>query len=432
MPERSAVHRLTRPFAALLAVAACSADIADEPASPYLTDARYRRGVLVASLVNPGNEYSRLRLAHYATGTSEDWERLPEWNPAVSPIRAGELEAGNAASLPLAPEAARALALPTLSLSDDASLVALGQEAFARYPVQLIPALNVAIASAKAAQDYGLWVDEPRGVGGLVRVALPDGSSTLALTCATCHAVQRDRQIEDGAPNASFDLGRILLAADDTDPVVADALSIWGAGRVDVSTGDGSEPQRIPDLRPVRWLSHLHQDATVSLDNRDALAIRIETLIITSSAQVLRPPRIVALALARYLESLADKLPGQPPSTLPGAAIFARVCSSCHAPPSFTGPPVALALVATDPELGQSRDRGTGAYRVPSLHGVATRGPLLHDASIPSIEALFDPQRVSEGWTGRLHGHGPVPGHLYGLSFSDAERGDLIRYLRRL
>src|SRR5262249_20674142 len=102
------------------------------------------------------------------------------------------------------------------------------------------------------------------------------------------------------------------------------------------------------------------------------------------------------------------------------------------APPELTGPPVPLAVIGTDPTLGLSADRGTGSYRVPSLRGAATRGPLLHDGTIPSIAALLDPTRLSDGFTHRLHGAAPVPGHAFGLELDDADRRALIRYLSAL
>src|SRR4051812_8665233 len=49
----------------------------------YLRDASFRRARLEASLVNPANRYSRLRLDRYATGASGGWDELPAWNPAV-------------------------------------------------------------------------------------------------------------------------------------------------------------------------------------------------------------------------------------------------------------------------------------------------------------------------------------------------------------
>jgi hypothetical protein len=208
-------------------------------------------------------------------------------------------------------------------------------------------------------------------------------------------------------------------------------LAAWGPGRVDVTTSTGAEPARIPDLRPVRWLSHLQQDATVAARDPIALAIRIETLIVTSSQSTVRPPRVVALALAAYLRSLTSTLPADAAAagSSRGADLFAAGCAGCHAPPGLTGPPVALSVVGTDPTLGLSADRGTGFYRVPSLRGAGTRGPLLHDGTLPSVDALLDPDRLLDGYAGRLHGTGPVSGHLYGLELGDADRRALISYV---
>ncbi|HEX8954035.1 MAG TPA: hypothetical protein VF945_19405, partial [Polyangia bacterium] len=90
-----------------------------------------------------------------------------------------------------------------------------------------------------------------------------------------------------------------------------------------------------------------------------------------------------------------------------------------HAPPSFAGGLVPLAVVGTDPAVALSSDRGTGAYRVPSLRGVSTRGRLLHDGSVADLGALFDPGRT-------------VAGHRFGLELPAADRDALVAYLATL
>jgi hypothetical protein len=112
--------------------------------------------------------------------------------------------------------------------------------------------------------------------------------------------------------------------------------------------------------------------------------------------------------------------------------VFAAACTTCHAPPGLTGPPVPLPMIGTDPTLGLSGQRGTGDYRVPSLLGVGSRGPLLHDGTHPSVDAMFDPARTTPAFGGRLHGDGPVPGHAFGLDLSAADRLALVSYLRAL
>jgi cytochrome c5 len=432
------MRRIARALACCAPLVSCAAP-APSPApydsEAYLNDATYRRAMLEASIVNPDNGYSRLRLAHYATGSPDDWERLPEWNPAVAPIAAAELDSGDTAQAVVLSNPQSTLTLSaTSSAPDDAALIALGRAAFERYPAQLAPYLRVALGSREAAQRYGLWIDPTRGVGGLVRAKMADGSTALAVTCSTCHAAQRPTEIENGPPNSALDLGRAMLDADATD-ADADSIAAWGPGRLDVTTATGTEPARFADLRPVRALTHLHADATLEMHGRTTLAIRIETLIITSHGQALRPPRVIALALAAYIETLADTLPSAAHAEAlspSGVRVFANACASCHIPPSLSGPPVGLAVIGTDPVLGLSAERGTSMYRVPSLHGVGSRGPLLHDASVQSLAALFDPARTTPHFVDGTRGGGAVPGHRYGLELSDADRAALLRYLEAL
>jgi len=411
-----------------------STPAAQSTASSYLEDASYRRAELEASIVNPRNGYSRLRLDHYETGRSDDWSRLPEWNPATEPVLVSDLDDPQRAASPLSPSAT-ALDLPSsIASEDDDRLLVLGKIAFERYPVQLAPYASVALTSRTAAIRYGLWLDDERGAGGLVRAQMGDGTTQLAITCSTCHAAAATTGIENGLPNANVNIGQAILDSGAlTEP--APALATWGGGRLDVTTSAGVEPARIPDLRPVSFLTYLQQDATLKARSRTSLAIRIETLVITSSGQVLRPPRVIALALATYLDSLGAKLPASSAAesaSSRGASLFASTCSTCHELGSLNGPPVPLGIIGTDATLGLSADRGTGAYRVPSLHGVGTRGPLLHDGTVPSLEALLDPNRLTEPLAGRLHGAGSVAGHAFGLEFSEADRSALLAYLHAL
>ena len=290
----------------------------------YLHDRDFRRAALESSLVSSDNAYAALRLAHYGN----DWDALPEWNPPSTP----------SGDEPVA-----------LQLDDPQ----LGEHAFFRYPAQLVPR-------------------ETHGVPHLVDVRLADGSRGPALSCATCHSRLVDGVTVAGLPNQTLDVGAIFGAA-------------WPPGLVDVS-GSGDEPPiAIADLRSASLQRNLQASGEVR-NSRIALAVRIETLIITSHGGVLRPPREVTLALADYLATLA------PPAIAPNAIFEAR-CASCHAGDSLSGPPVDATIVGTDPRAAASADRGTGGYRVPSLRGVGTRGALLHDASVPTLEALFDAAR---------------------------------------
>jgi mono/diheme cytochrome c family protein len=367
------MRRLT--FVAATFLAACSSGSSHD--GTYLSDASYRRSEFVASLVNPSNGYAKTRLAHYDSGDANDWSRLPELNPHVAPLDQN--------------------GKPGQETTFDLSDPTLGIQAFFRYPVQEIASTFAEPENAGAA---GFWSDATHGLGGLVRVTYDDGFSAIAMTCSTCHAREDAGKLTVGVANPNLDFG-------------------WGPSRIDVTTTDGTEPVAIADLRPVKFLGYLHHDANVKARDLTTLAIRIETLIITSHEEVSRPPRQIALALAQYVWSLADALPLPPSNAAVGADVFAKKCASCHDPQNnFTGEPVPIDIVGTDPTLGLSHERGTGNYRVPSLRGLGTRSPLLHDASVLSIDGLLDPSRTN--------------GHAFGLDLDDASRAALVSYLKAL
>ena len=304
----------------------------------YLRDAKFRRAELEASLVVPTNGYSSLRLGHYDTGVLGDWSLFPEWNPRAAPVT----ELGPSWSARLG-AGSRALYISTAaSNGDEAALRALGEEAFFRYPLQLLDSPSGPLESSVVYDSYGFWRDDSRGMGGLVRAPLADGSTAIFLTCASCHAqVDEVGRLSPGRPNAHIDLG-----------------DGFGPGRLDVTTSAGLEPVRIADLRPVRFLSHLHADATVTQRNVISLAIRIETLIITGRHELLRPPREVALGLALYVWSLADEAPHTmklTPAEQRGQAAFGTTCAGCHATGANGAPKIG------DRTAGRARRGGHGS-----------------------------------------------------------------------
>ena len=402
----------------------------DRNAARYLRDRTFRRSALVASLVNPDNAYSRARLARYATGNDRDWDRAAVWNPRVVAVRSGDL---GGRDLSAADPGQRLVADPNQELlPDDATLRQLGELAFFNYPVQLAP--TFALNNEMVAR-YGLWVDARRGVGGLVFAEMADGTRRIEFSCATCHADRFDGQLLTGVPNGHVDIGKMYADAGESaggSPAASAGYRAWGPGRVDVTTADGGVPERMADLRPIRWASHLHYDATLRQQGVVSLAIRIETLIITSKNGALRPPRIITLALAVYLWSLADTLPPVPRAATAGASLFDKHCADCHAGPDLGGGPVSLAVVGTDPVLGRSPERGTGAYRAAALRGMAARATLLHDGTLADVSSLLDPRRLDASYLDGARGPGPVRGHPFGLELDAAERRALVAYLRLL
>ena len=416
-------------LATTVAAAACGAPASAPPSAveitAYLDSRAARRSALEASLADVENDYANLRRARYAIADGAAWEALPAWNPPVQPIDVADLSrerSGAAGPLraddPFAAEgpAPRALDLGTgAAARDPEALRALGAEAFFAYPVQLLP-----LAATLGPQDlarYGLWADGARGLGGLVRATMADGSARLAYTCATCHAAPDPAGgvLAIGLGNAAFDLGAWL--ADAGGAPADDPLRSWGPGRADVATATGRLPVVLPDLRATRFLTHLHWEADVAQLGITSLAIRIETLLITSLGEAVRPPREVALGLALYLWSLADTLRAPSDEAGPGRAVFRARCAGCHAGPGMTGPPVAASAVGTDPAAAIAPERGTGRYRPPSLLGASARGRLLHDGFVRDLDDLLDPARVA-------------PGHRFGDDLDAPSRAALVSYLR--
>jgi len=344
----------------------------------YLADPDYRRAVLEGALVNPANRYSELRLLRY---DEETWGAMPEWKPELAPEVEWTMEA----------------------------LVEAGRAAFFSYPVQIAPALRLVADDPALAERYG--------VQNVVWAEIPDGRET-AFTCATCHARpagQGDGTLEAGPTNARLDYGAVL----DDFYVRRTAAGLWGPGLIDVTADSIDNPTLITDLRPLRHQEYLHRTASVR-NGLVELAIRTETLIITSLGQFARPPRGLVFAMALYLWSLADELPPIPETAdSPGRQVFEDHCGRCHAGDGLTGAPVSLEEVATDPLVGESPARTTGSYRVPSLRGVGDRTPLLSNAGLVDLSTLLSADRK-------------VPGHRFGLDLSSEDRSALLEFLGRL
>ncbi|MFO0738019.1 MAG: hypothetical protein U0270_19155 [Labilithrix sp.] len=71
--------------------------------------------------------------------------------------------------------------------------------------------------------------------------------------------------------------------------------------------------------------------------------------------------------------------------------------------------------------MGESRDRGTGMYRVPSLRFVGDRRRLFASGAVEDVTDLLTPSPARE-----------AKGHTFGLGLPDVQRGALLGYLRRL
>lgn len=412
------------PILAASLLAACASEEALERGARYVDDSAFREDVLAATLVDPDNGYSALRLDRYGT----DWAALDDWDPPVRPVT--ERDIGAFADDPTRPSTPEEGELaPVLGGSvewTEEALLALGRRAFEELPVQIADTIGATTESREALERYGLWIDDRGRVGGLVRVRVADGTERFAVTCATCHARTDERgRLVHGATNAAFDWGAIAYddaLARGADPEDVHHLAQWGPGQVDVTPDGVTNAAAITDLRAVAHHDYLHWAGTIDND-LIALAIRLETLLVTSSQQVLRPPREVVFALALYVWRMGDDgLPGDRAAHPEGAELFSTHCATCHAADGSTPRPrVRIGDIGTDRAVGESSMRGTGFYRTPSLWRVGGRRQLLHDGSVSSLEELLDPARLEE-----------VGGHDFGMALTPAERAALIDFLRSI
>jgi hypothetical protein len=136
-----------------------------------------------------------------------------------------------------------------------------------------------------------------------------------------------------------------------------------------------------------------------------------------------------------------------------GQKIFAaQGCAGCHTPPLYTsnkltparGFQVPDALrqtddildvsVGTDPALALKTRRGTGFYKVPSLHGVWFRNAFGHGGWAETLEEWFDPARLKSDYVPKgFHlGPGPIEGHEFGLRLKQEDKNALIAFLKTL
>lgn len=265
----------------------------------------------------------------------------------------------------------------------------------------------------------------PATVVGVVAVAggaARDTAGRMGVTCALCHSqVDGEGRRSDGLPSRTYDQG-VLLAACIDQPIFhksqnrnLDQLLEYGPGRND-STADGMhDPTEIPNLfalRPgsaVRWNGDL-----------PTLELQVDRNLSLRSA----PPAVVSL-VASYLRSLGPARSVHAASAVSGTAaigatVFQRECARCHEPPLYSnGQVVPIERLDTERRrIAAVLPNSSPGYKVPSLLAIGRTAPYLHDGSVPTLEALFDPQRRG--------------GHRFGLDLPRPERLSLLAFLRRL
>jgi mono/diheme cytochrome c family protein len=426
-------------FACLLALllAGCAEerpdlDLADD-AGRYVGDVDYRRGVLERDLHLTENDYAQRRLDLYAL-EGEGWDALPERDRPTRLLSTDDtdlLEEGSLDDLDLAEVAPFG---PTDWPTHQEAWIDLGRDVIARYPLRADPVYEALAGIPGGLERAGFFT---RGDGTWVGLAVFEdevGQTRIGPTCGQCHcSIDRYGVPSPTVANKEMDLGAAWLLArgfdpdeppDDVEGTPMEAHYALGPGRADVLSDSVFNPFAYPDLGGLADMPYLQQNANWIHGGLATVAIRAETLFITSNSQRSRIPRELSWAAGAFFRSFG---PPEPLTTQPGPAVDAGAqifedtgCGACHTPPLYTSDRlVTIEEVGTDPDAGTSRARYTGYYRIPSLRGVSRTAPYLHHGAVRTLDELLSPDRDE-------------PGHRYGTDLDEQERADLVAFLRSI
>jgi mono/diheme cytochrome c family protein len=405
-------------------------DLGDDPEA-YMTEPAYRRAILERDLTATDNQYAEQRLALYGLGT-EGWDALPAAERPSRPLTDADRSA-LADALPLAEQPLTALVPDALPATEE-EWIALGRRVFFEYPIRADRTYEALAGLEGGLEAAGFLRDADDSWVGLRVFEDETGALKVGNTCAQCHASYEgaDEPALDGVlSNRDMDIGaaRLLVLGlvpgelpPEQESTAVGELDRLGPGRADVMPDGAFNPFAFPDFGGLGDLPLLHHNANWTQRGIATLAVRCETLFITSSGQATRIPRVLAWALAVWQRSLPPPAPlDADPSedSAAGAEVFAaQGCDECHVPPLYSSDRlVSVGSIGTDPSAGLSPVRGTGSYRVPSLRGVGRTAPYLHDGSVGSLSEFLSPDREA-------------PGHPYGQDLPPDEVAALISFLR--
>jgi hypothetical protein len=307
---------------------------------------------------------------------------------------------------------------------------------------------------------------------GVTAFATGNVATGIGFQCALCHSTVDDSVLAgvgrrlDGWPNRDLNIGAIVALAPDLSPftellgvddaTVRQVLNSWGPGKFDaqlILDGKAFRPDGGPaaTLIPAAfglagvnahtstgWGTVTYWNAFVAnlemhgrgrfFDPRLNDATKFPVAVAAGFADVFpEGPDLITSKLADlHFYQLAIPAPAPPPGSFDpnaaarGQAVFNGVaaCVRCHVPPLFTEPGWNL---HTAEEIGiddfQAQRSPDGRYRTAPLKGLFTRakGGFYHDGRFPTLQAVVDHYNV-----------------VFGLNLSDAQKTDLVEYLKSL
>jgi mono/diheme cytochrome c family protein len=279
--------------------------------------------------------------------------------------------------------------------------------------------------------------------------------TSIGITCALCHSSVDDSLAPgigkrlDGWANTDLNVGAIVSLSPVLDDATKAEFGAWGPGKYDPRhhAFDGtalrilntpSLPIVIPPIYGLRgvgfetftgdgpisyWNSYVGVGQMGGQGNFSDPRIDLD---------IQQSPDLVTPKLRALLDyQLSLHVPRPPRSALDGAAVGrgkrlfrgqAR-CATCHEGPNFTdvlnGPDPAVPLLHDAAEVGMdpayAARSATGRYRTTPLRGLLQHPPYFHDGSAPDLLAVVNHYDA-----------------LFALNLNDAQKADLVEYLKSL
>jgi mono/diheme cytochrome c family protein len=326
-----------------------------------------------------------------------------------------------------------------------------------------VDALPAAIVSALAAGQVN--VDDPAVTLALLKLnavvgvkgVVDDGGqlTSVGITCALCHS-SVDNSLApgighrlDGWANTDLNVGAIVALSPALPGALKAELQTWGPGKYDprhhafdglniVPLHSPSSPIVIPPIYGLKNVGFetVTGDGPISYWNayvgvgqmggHGSFSDPRIGLTITQTPDVVTPK---LPALLDYQLSLRTPEPAagsfDPGAAKRGERLFTNEagCASCHRSPAFTdvlSGPHGLRPFLHDPaEVGADPTyalrSATGKYRTTPLRALWQHAPYFHDGSAPDLLAVVNHYDA-----------------LFGLKLTDAQKADLVEFLKSL
>jgi mono/diheme cytochrome c family protein len=279
--------------------------------------------------------------------------------------------------------------------------------------------------------------------------------TSVGVTCALCHSSVDDSFAPgvgnrlDGWANTDLNVGAIVALSPALDDVTKAEFNAWGPGKYDprhhafdganlISLNSPSLPIVIPPIYGLKGVGFetftadgpiSYWNAYVGVGQMGGKGNFSDPRIGLTIAQT---PDLVTPKLAALLDYQLKLRAPKPPkdsfnrvAAARGERLFRNEarCATCHTGPTYTdvlnGPDPSVPLLHDPADVGTesfyAARTATGKYRTTPLRGLFQHAPYFHDGSAPDLLAVVNHYD-----------------RLFALNLSDAQKADLVEFLKSL